>query len=56
MTDDPTPKLLNMMLVAIAQLRTETTDMNSRLKRIENRIEQNSINLDRITRKATINE
>ena len=56
MTDDPVANLVRLQLVALTDIRRILREQNSRLIRLEHRIEQNSINLDRLTRKDTTNE
>ena len=55
MTDkeETTHELLRLMIRELTAMKQQLRNQESKLTRTENRIEQNSINLDRLTRKDT---
>lgn len=49
---DPIPELMNLQLLALAQIRKQLETNSDRLIRIENRLESVAQNVDRLNRKA----
>lgn len=49
---DPIPELMNLQLLALAQIRKQLETNSDRLIRIENKMESVAQNVDRLNRKA----
>ena len=49
---DPIPELMNLQLLALAQIRKQLETNTDRLIRIENKMESVAQNVDRLNRKA----
>lgn len=50
--NDPTPRILNLQLLALAQIRKQLETNTDRLIRIENKMESVAQNVDQLNRKA----
>ena len=55
MTDDAVARLVRLQLVALTEMRKQLRDQNSKLTRLENRLDHVSHNIDRLARKETTN-
>ena len=55
MSDNPLENLIRLQLVALTEMRKQLRDQNSKLTRLENRLDHVSHNIDRLARKEATN-